>query len=66
MENTERREYLGINTTLEVKEALKAVAKKRNKSVSFLAHSILAKELRQLGYTDCVEGSSNAEYRETR
>jgi hypothetical protein len=66
MENTDRREYLGINTSLEIKEALKAEAKKTNKSVSFLTHSILAKELRKRGYSDCVEGTSNVEYRETR
>jgi hypothetical protein len=66
MENTDRREYLGINTSLEVKEALKTEAKKLNKSVSFLTHSILVKELRKRGYTDCIEGISNVEYRETR
>jgi hypothetical protein len=66
MKNTHRDTFLGIDTSLEVKEALREEAKKTNKSLSFLAHSILAKELRQRGYRDCVEGTSNAEYRESR
>jgi hypothetical protein len=66
MKNTKRSEFLGIDTSLEVKEALRAEAKRINKSLSFLAHSIIAKELRQRGYKDCVEGTSNAEYRATR
>jgi hypothetical protein len=65
MKNTKRREFLGLNTTLEVKTALDKEAKKANTSVSFLTHAIIAKELRRRGYDDCKEGSSNAEYRKS-
>lgn len=66
MDNTNRWEFLGINTTVEVKDALNKEAEKENTSVSFLAHKIIAKELRKRGYEDCKEGHSNAEYRKPR
>lgn len=66
MQGTDRREFLGLNTTEEVKIALSIEAEKENKSVSFLAHAILAKEMRKRGYSKCAEGTSNAEYRKSR
>lgn len=66
MKGTDRREFLGLNTTIDVKDALELEAKKANTSVSFLSHSIIAKELRKRGYDKCVEGTSNAEYRRPR
>jgi hypothetical protein len=66
MKGTDRREFLGLNTTQEVKDALQAEAEKANKSMSFLAHAILAKEMRKRGYAKCVEGASNAEYQKLR
>jgi hypothetical protein len=66
MEQTERWEFLGSHTSVEVKDALQQEAKKHNVSMSYLVHTMVAQELRKRGYKEVRVSYPHAEYRKTR